>query len=99
MLLRLVHGRWPIADPPASALDAFHRDIVQDYDAWLRDLRGLQPQTRAKRTAHALRFLASLGPRAPAEQIRAQARQRQEQADRAAQQNRLQPGTGGAGSR
>ena len=33
------------------------------------------------------------------EQIRAQARQRQEQAERAAQQNRLQPGAGGAGSR
>ncbi len=64
MLLRLVHGRWPIADPPASAIEAFHRDIVQDYDAWLRDLRGLQPQTRAKRTTHALRFLAFLGPRA-----------------------------------
>lgn len=64
MLLRLVHGRWPIADPPASALEAFHRDIVHDYDTWLRDLRGLQPQTRAKRTTHALRFLAFLGPRA-----------------------------------
>ena len=62
MLLRLVHGRWPIADPPATALEAFHRAIVQDYDAWLRDLRGLQPETRAKRTTHALRFLASLGP-------------------------------------
>ena len=69
MLLRLVHGRWPFADPPASALDAFHRDIVQDYDVWLRDLRGLQPQTRTKRTMHALRFLSSLGPRASQESL------------------------------
>lgn len=69
MLLRLVHGRWPVADPPASALEAFHRDIVQDYDLWLRDLRGLQPQTRTKRTTHALRFLASLGPRANQESL------------------------------
>jgi integrase/recombinase XerD len=61
MLLRLVHGRWPVADPPATALDAFHRDVVQDYDTWLRDLRGLHPETRAKRTTYALRFLASLG--------------------------------------
>ena len=69
MLLRLAHGRWPVADPPASALEAFHHDIVQDYDAWLRDLRGLQPQTRTKRTRHALRFLASLGPRANQETL------------------------------
>jgi len=60
-LLRLVHGRWPVTDPPATALDAFHRDVVQDYDTWLRDLRGLHPETRAKRTTYALRFLASLG--------------------------------------
>src|SRR5206468_10572571 len=57
MLLRLVHGRWPVADPPATALEAFHRGIVQDYDAWLRDLRGLHAETRTKRTMHALRFL------------------------------------------
>jgi len=69
MLLRLVHGRWPVADPPASAREAFHRDIVQEYDAWLRDLRGLRPQTRTKRTTHALRFLASLGPRADQESL------------------------------
>jgi len=61
MLLRLVHGRWPIADLPATALEAFHRDIVRDYDTWLRDLRGLHPETRTKRTKHALHFLASLG--------------------------------------
>jgi integrase/recombinase XerD len=61
MILRLVHGRWPVTDAPATALDALHRDIVQDYDRWLRDLRGLSPETRTKRTAYALRFLASLG--------------------------------------
>jgi integrase/recombinase XerD len=61
MLLRLVHGKWPVSDPPATALEAFHRDVVQDYDVWLRDLRGLHRETRTKRTTHALRFLASLG--------------------------------------
>jgi len=40
MLLRIVHGRWPVAAPPANALEAFHRDIVQDYDAWLREHTG-----------------------------------------------------------
>ena len=67
MLLRLVHGGWPVADPPATALEAFHRDIVHDYDTWLRDLRGLRPETRTKRRKHALRFLASLGARADQE--------------------------------
>jgi integrase/recombinase XerD len=60
MLLRLANGRRPVADPPATALEAFRREIVQDYDTWLRDLRGLHPETCAKRTAQALRFLASL---------------------------------------
>jgi integrase/recombinase XerD len=69
MLLRLVHGRWPVPGAPATALEAFHRHIVQDYDMWLRDLRGLRPETRTKRTTHALRFLASLGPRAEQESL------------------------------
>jgi integrase/recombinase XerD len=61
MLLRLVHGRWPMPDPPATALEAFHRELVDDYDTWLRDVRGLHEQTRTKRTTYALRFLMSLG--------------------------------------
>jgi len=69
MLLRLVHGRWPLADPPGSALEASHREVVQDYNAWLRDLRGLQVQTRTKRTTHAFRFLTFLGPRANQESL------------------------------
>jgi integrase/recombinase XerD len=61
MLLRLVHGRWPIPDPPTTTLEAFHRDLVHDYDAWLRDLRGLGSETRIKRTTYALHFLGWLG--------------------------------------
>jgi len=61
MLLRLVHGSWPVVEPPTTALDTFHRDLVDDYDAWLRDVRGLQATTRAKRTMHALRFLTARG--------------------------------------
>lgn len=69
MLLRLVHGAWPVPNPPNNALEAFHRDLVNDYDAWLRDLRGLCAVTRAKRILHALRFLAFLGPRADNETL------------------------------
>lgn len=64
MLLRLVRGAWPVPDPPSTALEIFHRDLVDSYDAWLRDLRALCAVTRAKRTTHALRFLTFLGPRA-----------------------------------
>jgi site-specific recombinase XerD len=64
MLLRLVHGSWPVPDPPSTAAEAFHRDLVDSYDAWLRDLRALCAVTRAKRTTAALRFLTFLGPRA-----------------------------------
>jgi site-specific recombinase XerD len=69
LLLRLVHGRWPVPSPPATAIEAFHRDIVQDYDAWLRDLRGLHPETRTKRTGHAIQFLTALGRRAERETL------------------------------
>ena len=64
MMLRLVRGAWPVPDPPSTALEGFHRDIVRNYDTWLRELRGLHPLTRAKRTKHALQFLTSLGQRA-----------------------------------
>ena len=62
LLLRLVHGRWPVPRPPVTSIEAFHRNLVLDYDAWLRDLRGLHPETRAKRTWHAHRFLTALSP-------------------------------------
>jgi integrase/recombinase XerD len=69
MMLRLVHEAWPIPGPPRTALEAFHRDLVDSYDAWLRDLRGLSPETRTKRTARALQFLTSLGSRAEKERL------------------------------
>jgi len=64
MLLRLVHGSWPVPDPPRTALEALHRDLVDGYDAWLRDLRGLSCETRIKRRTRAHQFLTSLGARA-----------------------------------
>ena len=64
ILLPLAHRAWPIVDPPGNALEAFHRAILQDYDTWLRDLRGLQLETRTKRATLALRFLTAFGSRA-----------------------------------
>lgn len=64
ILLSLAHRTWPICDPPATAIEAFHCDIIKDYDTWLRDIRGLHPETRTKRTTHAQRFLFAVGSRA-----------------------------------
>ena len=69
ILLRLVHGTWPIVDPASTALEAFHRNLVHDYDAWLRDLRGLCTVTRIKRSTNALRFLTFIGARADQENL------------------------------
>jgi len=61
--LRLVHGHWPVVAAPTTAIEAFHRDLVQGYDAWMQNLRGLASATRSKRTTQALEFLTELGPR------------------------------------
>jgi site-specific recombinase XerD len=63
-LLRLAHGRWPILEPPCTSIEALHHDVLQEYDTWLRDLRGLHSMTREKRMKQAQRFLTWLGPRA-----------------------------------
>jgi site-specific recombinase XerD len=60
--LRLVHDRWPAIAAPTTAIEAFHRDLVQGYDAWMRELRGLASVTRSSRTTQALEFLNALGP-------------------------------------
>ena len=66
VFLRLVHGHWPVAATPATAIEAFHCDLVRGYDTWMRELRGLASVTRSKRTTQALEFLTELGPRSEA---------------------------------
>jgi site-specific recombinase XerD len=67
--LRLVHGGWPTIAAPTTAIEAFHRDLVQRYDAWMRELRGLASVTRLMRTTAALEFLTHLGPRVDQENL------------------------------
>lgn len=57
MLLRLVHGEWPVVKTPPTAREILHRQIVSEYDAWMSELRGLAAETRADRCAEARRFL------------------------------------------
>ncbi len=54
-------GEWPITTARVSPSQAFHQQIVREYDDWLRDLRGLAEPTRRKRSAFALQFLSALG--------------------------------------
>jgi integrase/recombinase XerD len=60
-VLRLVHGRWPVTPAPATAVEAFHRNVVERYDTWMRELRGLASETRSARITEAFRFLGALG--------------------------------------
>jgi integrase/recombinase XerD len=69
VFLRLVHGHWPVIATPVTAIEAFHRDLAQGYDAWMRELRGLALVTRSTRTTQALEFLTELGPRGAQESL------------------------------
>lgn len=57
MLMRVVHGQWPISRPPTTEHEVLHSHIIGSYDAWMSDLRGLATETRSDRRAEAGRFL------------------------------------------
>lgn len=57
MLMRVVHGQWPISQPPTPEHEVLHSQIIGSYDAWMSDLRGLATETRSDRRAEAGRFL------------------------------------------
>jgi len=67
--LRLVHGHWPVLPAPVTPLETFHRDMVEGYDTWMRELRGLASRTRSRRRTHALEFLKALGSRGDQENL------------------------------
>lgn len=53
MLLRVICGRWPPQELPATADERADREIIDRYDTWMRDLRGLSPHTRRHARAEA----------------------------------------------
>lgn len=59
MLLRLVHGEWPPAQP-ASARDRFQAALLDGYVSWERERRGLAEITCNGRRDEARRFLTWL---------------------------------------
>ena len=46
MLLRLVHGNWPPELMPTGTDEIAEQELVNGYDAWMVDLRGLSASTR-----------------------------------------------------
>lgn len=63
MLMRLVHGHWPLAPVAKSKQARCREKLIGGYDAWMRDLRGLAERTRSIRCAEARSFLEWLGER------------------------------------
>jgi integrase/recombinase XerD len=57
MLLRLVHGEWSPVLPPTTEHSIAARGTVTQFDAWMKDLRGLSPITRGHRRAEAYRLI------------------------------------------
>lgn len=53
MLLRVTCGQWPPQDLPVSAQERADREIIERYEAWMKDLRGLSPNTRRHARAEA----------------------------------------------
>ena len=57
MLMRLVHSEWSPVVAPETAYPVTVRVMVTEFDAWMKDLRGLSPSTRRNRRAEAYRFI------------------------------------------
>lgn len=57
MLLRLVRGEWPPVAVPASAHEREIQAMVESFDTWMTELRGLSPNTRRHRRAAMYRLL------------------------------------------
>jgi hypothetical protein len=65
LILKLVHGKWP-PEPPSkkeTPREVFHRKLLNGYDIWMDQLRGLARVTRVQRIERALEFLCGLGKR------------------------------------
>jgi integrase/recombinase XerD len=69
MLLRLVQGQWPPTPIPSTPREVFHQQVCQEYDRWMRDLRGLAAKTRSRRCAEANRFLTWLEERGSSQNL------------------------------
>lgn len=65
LILRLVQGQWPPKLSPNLGLprEVFHRVLLEGYDRWMDEVRGLATATREERIARARELLVGLGER------------------------------------
>jgi len=63
LILRLVQGQWPPkpSPKPDTPREVFHRALLEGYDRWMDELRGLATATREERIARARELLVGLG--------------------------------------
>jgi integrase/recombinase XerD len=64
MLLSLVRESWPPQSAPATEREAFHRQLIEDYESWMSDIQGHAAATRKGCRAEAQRFLSGFGRQA-----------------------------------
>src|ERR1700730_7100887 len=69
MLLKLVHGTWPLDPVPRTEQELFRHEVIDEYRGWMKDLRGLATTTQHNRCIEALRFLEWLGARSQRESL------------------------------
>jgi site-specific recombinase XerD len=58
MLLRVIRGKWPPDAIPRTPEQIEDRQIVDAYEAWMRDLRGLSSETRRHSRRETYRLLS-----------------------------------------
>ena len=63
LLLRLVHGQWPLEIPPTTRREIFHCALLSGYNSWMHGLHGLAATTRNERVVDAKRILDALDDR------------------------------------
>jgi integrase/recombinase XerD len=63
LILQLVQGQWPPVPAPKqeTSRELFHRDLLEGYDMWMDELRGLARATRVQRVERAHELLSGLG--------------------------------------
>jgi hypothetical protein len=65
LILQLTQGQWP-PEPvrnQESRREIFHRTLLEGYDRWMNELRGLAMATREQRIERARELLSALGKR------------------------------------
>lgn len=61
MLMRLVRGEWPPKAVPRTRREIFERDILDGFEKWMSEVRGLSANRQKRRRSEVHRLLEWLG--------------------------------------